>query len=102
MITTLIVFGWIAAYGAMLGLTFKTFYKHVALPNFRQAGDAMPVSIIVGILWPIGLPAMIALVDVSRGGRAERRQARELTEAAHKVKLAKLESERTRELERAL
>lgn len=62
-------------------------------------------SVLAGLsvfLWPITLPVMLGVNFKTPQSRNERRRAKELAEAEHKVELARIRAEETAQLERAL
>lgn len=115
----LLVMAIIAGYSFVGALTF-TKYQAVTSRNCRNGGPEFhwhnchkynewcghtsTALWLMGIAWPIGIPASVGVLMGKSDSvdRTERRREREIEEAKHKVRLAEIRAEETEALERAL
>lgn len=103
--TFLIVMACILFYGGMGGATGYGMFQY--FDNNTDMYDPEIPAFIAGMLWPIGLPAGLGALAISKTGlnpdhvdKNTRNQQKEIDQAQHKVKLAELEANRIRVLER--
>jgi hypothetical protein len=90
----------ILLYFLVSGVVYKLRFNAIK----GKSSDPEFDSFLTSIVWPLSVPFAVGSISASynRSERAESKRERQLIEARHQIELAKLENERTRELEKAL
>lgn len=87
------------------GGTFRHVYAHFHNTSRMTRGEDIFLAGVVSALWPISATAAVGHAlskPADRKGKAQRKQAAEIAQAEHRLKLAQFETRRTLELEKAL
>lgn len=112
LITAVVVLLCIATYGGITGATMS--WAGRALKNrcegcrketdywIRCNKDHGSGALFTGLLWPVGIPAVLGFMHQSKDDREAQARHKELAEAEHRVKMAEQLARENRALDRML